>query len=158
MLILFLRGTLEALHGILYAGSDYLRAECFEEPAPPAWREDEVSPILNAAGGRVDGRAGDVCFLLQSHWEKRVHVELMSFGIDRFNLELEVQGAAKDFSSEGDGLAYSGGTFWLTTFHLDIGPLVIAFPFDEIPPDHLHRGCDDGEGTDRQTHGCHIIT
>ena len=40
-----------------------------------------------------------------------MQVELVSFGIDRFNLEDEVQGAAKGSSSEGDGLAYGGWTF-----------------------------------------------
>jgi hypothetical protein len=145
--ILSFRGTLEAPQGTIYAGSDYFRAKCFEEPTPPAWWEDEVSAILDAAGGRIDGIAGNVCLLLQSQWKENVQVELVSFGIDRFNLEDEVQGAAKGFSSEGDGLAYGGWTFWLTTFYLDIGPLEIAFPLDEIPPDHLDRSCDDGGGT-----------
>ena len=81
-----------------------------------------------------------------------MQVELVSFGIDRFNLENEVQGAAKGFSSEGDGLAYGGWTFWLTPFYLDIGPLGPAFPLYEILPDHLNRGCDYGGGTDCQTH------
>src|SRR5579864_2849690 len=66
LLILSFRGTLEALQGMIYAGSDCFRAKCFEEPTPPAWGEDEVSAILDAAGGRIDGIAGDVCFLLQS--------------------------------------------------------------------------------------------
>ncbi|HJT55290.1 MAG TPA: hypothetical protein VJ761_02255, partial [Ktedonobacteraceae bacterium] len=96
------------------AGSEWFRAKCFEEPAPPAWREDEVSAILDAAGGRVDGSAGDVCFLLQSKWKKSMQAELVSFRIDLFDLEDEVQGAAKGFSSEVDGLAYGGWTFWLT--------------------------------------------
>jgi hypothetical protein len=146
--ILSFRGTLEALQGIIHAGSDCFRAKCLEEPTPPAWWEDEVSAILDAAGGRIDGRAGDVCLLLQSKREESMNVELVSFGIDRFNLEDEVQGAAKGLSSEGDGLAYGGWTFWLTTFCLDIGPLEIAFPLDEVPPHHLNRGCDDGGGTD----------
>jgi hypothetical protein len=133
---------------MFYAGSDYFRAKCFEKPTPPAWWEDEVSAILDAAGGRVDGRAGDVCLLLQSEREKSMHAELVSFGIDLFDLEDEVpQGAAKGFSSEGDGLAYGGWTFWLTTFYLDIGPLEIAFPLDEVPPDHLNRRRDDCGGT-----------
>jgi hypothetical protein len=84
-------------------------------------------------------------------------VELVFFGIDRFNLEEEVQGTAKNSSSEGNGLTYGGWTFWVTTFDLDIGPLEIALPLDEVPPDHLNRGCDDGGGTNRQTHGW-IIT
>jgi hypothetical protein len=142
LLVLSFRGTLEALQGIIYAGSDCFRAKCFEEPTPPAWWEDEVSAILDATGSRVDGSAGDVWFLLQSEWEKNVQVELVSFGIDRFDLEDEVQGAAKGFSSEGDGLADGGWTFWLTTFYLDIGPLGIALPLDEILPDQLNRGCD----------------
>ena len=58
---------------MVYAGSEWFRATCFEEPTPPAWGEDEV------------------------------------------------QGAAKGFSCEGDGLAYGGWTFWLTPFYLDIG-------------------------------------
>src|SRR5205823_1689343 len=112
VLILPFRGTLEALQGTIDAGSDDLRAKCFEEPSPPAWWEDEVSAILDAAGGRVDGRAGDVCLLLQSQWEKSMPVELVSFRIDRVNLEDEVQDAGKGFWSEGDGLAYGRWTFW----------------------------------------------
>src|SRR5260370_767374 len=63
LLILSFRGTLEALQGIFYAGSDGFRAKCFEKPTPPAWGEDEVSAILDAAGGRIDGRAGNVWLL-----------------------------------------------------------------------------------------------
>ncbi|MBV9614367.1 MAG: hypothetical protein JO031_02815 [Ktedonobacteraceae bacterium] len=121
LLILSFRGTFETLQGVIYAGSDGFCAKCFEEPAPPAWREDEVSAILDAAGGRIDGSAGDVWFLLQSQWEKSMQAELVSFGIDLFDLEYEVQNAAKAFSPEVDGLAYGGWTFWLTTFYLEIG-------------------------------------
>ena len=70
LLILSFRGTLEALQGIFYAGSECFRAKCLEEPTPPAWGEDEVSAILNATTGRVDGRAGDVWFHLQAQREK----------------------------------------------------------------------------------------
>jgi hypothetical protein len=121
LLILSFRGTLEALQGIFYAGSEWFRANCFEEPTPPAWGEDEVSAILDATGGRLDGSAGDVWFHLQAQWEKSMQAELVSFGIDLFDLEDEVPGAAKGFSCEGDGLAYGGWTFWLTPFYLDIG-------------------------------------
>jgi hypothetical protein len=121
LLILSFRGTLEALQGIFYAGSECFRAKCFEEPTPPAWGEDELSAILDAAGGRVDGGAGDVWFHLQAQWKKSMYAELVSFGIDLFDLEDEVQGAAKGFSREGDGLAYGGRTFWLNTFYLEIG-------------------------------------
>jgi hypothetical protein len=69
--MLSFRGTLEALQGMFYAGSEFFRAKCFEEPTPPAWWEDEVSAILDAAGGRVDGSAGNVCLLFRhSQWEK----------------------------------------------------------------------------------------
>jgi hypothetical protein len=98
LLILSFRGTLEALQGMIYAGSDCFHATCFEEPTPPAWGEDEVSAILDAAGGRVDGSAGDVWFLLQSQWEKSMQAELLSFVVDVFDLEEEVPGAAKGFS------------------------------------------------------------
>ena len=121
LLILSFRGTLEALQGIFYAGSDWFRAKCFEEPTPSAWGEDEVSAILDATGGRVDGSAGDVWFHLQAQGEKSMQAELVSFGIDLFDLEGEVQGAAKGFSCEVNGLAYGGWTIWLTTFYLDIG-------------------------------------
>ncbi len=123
LLILSFRGTLEALQGIVYAGSDCFCAKCFEKPTPPAWWEDEVSAILDAAGGRIDGKAGDVWLLLQSQWEKSVQAELVSFGIDLFDLEGEAQGEAKLFSREVDGLAYDGWTFWLTTFYPGICPL-----------------------------------
>ena len=90
LLVLSFRGTLEALQGMIYTGSDGFRAECFEEPTPPAWGEDEVSAVLDAAGGCVDGGAGDVWFLLQSQWEKNMQAELVSFVIDLFDLEDEV--------------------------------------------------------------------
>ena len=70
LLILSFRGTLEALQGMFYAGSECFRATCFEEPTPPAWREDEVSAIFDAAGGRIDGIAGNVWLLLQSQWKE----------------------------------------------------------------------------------------
>ena len=94
LLILSFRGTLEALQGIFYASSEWFRANSFKEPTPPAWGEDEVSAILDATGGRVDGIAGDVWFHLQSQWEKSMQAELVSFGIDLFDLEDEVPGAA----------------------------------------------------------------
>jgi hypothetical protein len=158
LLILSFRGTLEALQGIFYAGSECFRAKCFEEPTPPAWGEDEVSAILDAAGGRIDGIAGDVCFLLQSQWKKSMQAELVSFGIDLFDLEDEVQGAAKRFSYEFDGLAYGGWTFWLTPFYLDIGPLGIVFPLYEVLPDHLDRRRDDCGGTDCQAHSMFLLS
>ena len=76
------------------AGGDYFRAKCFEEPTPPAWREDEVSAILDATGGRLDGSAGDVWVHLQAQWEKSIQAELVACGIDRFNLEAKARGAA----------------------------------------------------------------
>lgn len=70
----------------------------FEEPTPPAWGEDEVSAILDATGGRIEGIAGNMWFLLQSEWEKNMQTELVPFGIDFFDLEDEVPGAAQGFS------------------------------------------------------------
>jgi hypothetical protein len=78
-----------------------------------------------------------------------MQTELAPLGIDLFDLEAEAQGAAKGFTSEVDGLAYGGRPFWLATFYLDIGPRRIAFPLDEVLPDYLDRGGDDGNGTDR---------
>jgi hypothetical protein len=109
------------LQGIIYAGRECFGAECFEKPTPPAWREDEVSAILDATGGRVDGSAGNIWFHLQAQWEKSMQAKLVSFRIDFFDLEDEVQCAAKGFSREVDGLTLGGWTFWLTMFHLDIG-------------------------------------
>src|SRR5260370_36133913 len=76
LLILSFRGTLEALQGIFYAGSDWFRANCFEEPTPPAWGEDGSLNRLDAAGGRVDGRAGDLCFPWYAKWGKSMLTEL----------------------------------------------------------------------------------
>ena len=86
-------------------------------------------------------------FLLQSQWEKNVQTDLVAFGFDLFDLEDEAQGAAKGFPVEVDGLTCGGGTCWLTAFYLDIGPPGIAFPLDEVCPDHLDRGRDDCNGT-----------
>jgi len=44
---------------------------------------------VDAAGGRVDGRAGNVRFLLQSQGEENVQADLVAFGIDLFDLEDE---------------------------------------------------------------------
>jgi hypothetical protein len=148
LLILPFRGTLEAQQGILDARGDRLRAKSFEEPTPPAWGEDEVSTILDATAGRVDGGAGDVWSLLQPQWKEGMQVELASFGIELLDLEGEAQSEAKDFPAESDSLACGCRTFWLGTFYLDAGPLGIAFPFDEVLPDHLDRRRDHGDGTD----------
>jgi hypothetical protein len=118
-----LRGALEALQGLFDAGRDCFRAKFFEKLTPPAWREDEISAICDAAGGRIDGVAGNMGLLLQPQWKKGMQVELVSFGIDRFDLEGEAQGAAKDLATEGAGLAGGGWTFWLNAFCLDIGPV-----------------------------------
>src|SRR6266581_1938512 len=72
LLIPSFRGTLEALQAIFYTGSECFRAKCFEKPTPPAWWEDEVSAILDATGGRVDGIASNVWFHLQAQWEKSI--------------------------------------------------------------------------------------
>jgi hypothetical protein len=89
-----------------------------------------------------------------------MQAELVSFGIDLFDLEDEVPGAAKGFSCEVDGLAYGGWTFWLTAFYLDIGrePLGIAFPLYEVLPDHLDRCRDDCGGTDCQAHSVFLLS
>jgi hypothetical protein len=152
LLILSFRGALEARQGIVYAGRDCFCAKSFEEPAPPAWREDEVSAILDAAVGRIDGRADDAGFLLQSQWEKNVQVDLMPVGIDRFDLEDEAQGEAKGFAREVDSLARGSWTGWLNPFWLDIGPPGIALPLHQVPPDYRQRGGDNGGGTNGQTH------
>ena len=54
-------------------------------------------------------------------WEKGMQAELVSFEIDLFDLEDEAPGAAQGFSSEVDGLAWSGRTFRLNPFYLEIG-------------------------------------
>jgi hypothetical protein len=74
------------------------------------------------------------------------------------SLRIPWEGAAQGFSPEVDGLAYGGWTFWLTTFYLDIGPLGIAFPLDEVPPDHLDRRRDDCGGTDCQAHSMFLLS
>src|SRR5579863_9625186 len=79
---------------MFYAGSHRFRAKCLEKPTPPARWEDEASAILDPATGRIDGRAGNVCLLLQSEREKSMQAELVSFGIDLFDLEDEAQRAA----------------------------------------------------------------
>jgi hypothetical protein len=148
LLILSFGGALEAPQGIFYAGGELFRAKRFHEPTPPAWREDEVSAILDAAARCVDGSAGDVRLHLQAQWKNSMQAELMSFGIDLFDLEEEVPGAAKGFARKGDGLAYAGRTFWLNAFRVKgtIKPLGIAFPLHEVLPDHLNRCFDHGGG------------
>jgi hypothetical protein len=91
LLILSFRGTLEALQGIVYAGSDCFRAKCFEKPTPPAWWKDEVSAILDAAGGRIDGIAGDVWFLLQSQWKKACRPSWCLSGLTSSTLKMKRQ-------------------------------------------------------------------
>ena len=70
--------------------------------------------------------------------------ELVRFGVDGFDLKDEVPGAGEGFSSEGDSLAGDSWTFWLALFYLDRGPLGKTFPFNQVLPDDLDRGCDDG--------------
>ena len=70
LLILSFRGALEALQGTFYARTDNSRAECLEQPTPPARWEDEVSAILDAAGRRIDGMADYVRFLFQPQREE----------------------------------------------------------------------------------------
>ncbi len=152
LLVLSFRGTLEALQGFIDAGSDLFRAKSFKNPTPPAWREDEVSAVLDTAGGRIDGNTGDVRFLLQAQWEDNMQAELVPFGIDFFDLEGEARGEAKGFSGEVDGLACDGRTLGLNPFYPGICPLEIALPLYEVPPDHLDRRGDDCDGTDAQAH------
>ncbi len=87
-----------------------------------------------------------------------MQVELVFFGIDRFDLEGEAQGAAKDLATEGDGLAGGGWTFWLNTFWVDIGPVEIAFPLHEVRPDQFDRRRDDCDGTDAQAHSMFFLS
>ena len=58
----------------------------FRGTNPTSLGEDEVSAILDATGGRVERRTGDVRFLLQSQWEKSMQAELVPSGIDLFDL------------------------------------------------------------------------
>src|SRR5260221_7266384 len=50
-------GTLEALQRIFDTGLESFRAKLFKKPAPPAWREDEVSAILESRRSRVNSCA-----------------------------------------------------------------------------------------------------
>ena len=79
-----------------------------------------------------------------------MQAELPPFGIDLLDLEEEVRGEAKGFSCEGDSLASGGWAIWFTPFDLEraIKPLGIAFPVDQVLPDHLDWGGYDGGGTD----------
>jgi len=148
LLRLSLGGALEALQGLLHAGGDGFRAKSFEEPAPPAWWEDEVSVVLDAAACRVNGRTDDAWFLLQSQREENMPVELVVDRIDRFDLESEAQAPA----SEADSLAGDSKPFRLRALNPDTGPLGKAVPICEVRPDDLHWGVDNGEGTNVQTH------
>lgn len=148
LLRLSLGGALEALQGLLHAGGDGFRAKFFQQPAPPAWWENEVSVVLDAAACRVNGRTDDAWFLLQSQREENMRVELVACVIDRFDLKSEAQSHAREVNS----LASGSRPFRLRALNPDIGPLGIAFPFCEVRPDDLHRGGDNGEGTNAQTH------
>jgi hypothetical protein len=79
-----------------------------------------------------------------------MQAELTPFRVDLLNLEAKARSEAKGFSCEGDGLADRGWAFGLKSFDPKraIKPLGIAFPVDEVLPDHLNRGGDDGSGTD----------
>ena len=57
LLVLPFRGSLEALQGIVDAGSELFRAKLFHGPTPPTWREDEVSAILESGRSRVNSCA-----------------------------------------------------------------------------------------------------
>jgi hypothetical protein len=84
-----------------------------------------------------------------------MHAELVSFGIDLFDLEGEVQA----HSSEVDGLPYGGWTFWLNTFYPDsASPLGILFPLYEVPPDHLDRRRHDCDGTYVYAHSVFFLS
>src|SRR5260370_34244848 len=72
LLILSFRGTLEALQGIFYAGSDWFRANCFAEPTPPAWGEDGSLNIMDEPGGRGDGSAMSGWLPLRCKWALRM--------------------------------------------------------------------------------------
>ena len=87
-----------------------------------------------------------------------MQAELVSFGIDLFDLEAEVQGAAQDFSCEVDGLAYGGRAFWLNTFYMGIGPLRIACRMYQVFPDYLDGSGDGGSGTDCQAYGVFLLS
>ena len=145
---LSLGGALEALQRLLHAGGDSFRAKFFQETAPPAWWEDEVSVVLDAAACRVNGCTDDAWFLLQSQGEENMRVELVVGGIDRFDLESEAQAHAREVNSLPGG----SRPFRLRALDPDTGPPAKAFPFCEVRPDDFHRGGDNGEGTNAQTH------
>jgi hypothetical protein len=67
---------------------------------------------LDATRGRVDGSAGNMWFHSQSQWkrEKSIEAEFVSFRIDFFDFEGEVQGAAKDFSCKFENAAEIAAT------------------------------------------------
>jgi hypothetical protein len=107
-------------------------------------RIDEVSVVLDAAAYRANRCAGDVWFLLKSQGEENMQVELMSCGIDRFDLESHAQAHSK----EVDGLADGSRPFRLQPLNPDTAPLVIAFPFGEVRPHYFDRRRHDCGRTD----------
>jgi len=150
--MLYFRGALETLKGIIDAGSDCIRTKCLEKPAPPAWWENEVSTVPNTTAGCMNWLAGNVYLLLQSQRKESVQIELVYNGIDSFDLEREAHRAAEGFTPEGDGLTRSCRPFRITPLDPDVRPTRKTFPLYEVRPHHLDGRGDHRDRTDSQSH------
>ena len=81
---------LESVQRILYASLERLSAKCFEYPAPPTWRDSEVSAKLHATGGGVNSCAGGGLMVDGAQWKRDMELDLMLFRIHHLDPERHI--------------------------------------------------------------------
>lgn len=67
---------------LLNTGLEQISGEVIEHPAPPAWREREVSTKLYPARGCVNGRAGGGLMVDCTQWNPDQELDLVFYWID----------------------------------------------------------------------------
>lgn len=106
------------------------------QPAPPTWREREVSTELDTAAA-VDRAYADVLSHPNTEWELDAKLEVVGHRIDALEVEAKPEADAEHATAQQHDLSRSCGSGWLDRIHPGVGPGFISRRIGQQMPDGL---------------------
>jgi hypothetical protein len=95
------------------------------EPAPPTWREGEVSTELDTAPS-FDWVHADVLSHPDAEWELDAKLEVMGCRIDAVEVEAKPKAPAERATAQQHDLSRSCGSGWLDRIHSGVRPRFVG--------------------------------
>src|SRR6202162_1680978 len=108
------------------------------QPAPPTWREGEVSTELDTAAS-FDRAYADVLSHPDAEWEVDAELEVVGRRIDAVEVEAKPKAYPEHATAQQhdlSGLCWSG---WLDRVHPGVGPRFVGRRIRQQMPDGLRR-------------------